>query len=389
MSFTAEQDLKIRILANGISVDETAEKAWHGKYEGPLTLNEYASTAGICARIEDGGDGVWVNAPFTQEFTQGSDIELRAHQDGRFILSHSGQEFDTTVIPVPLFHQETYTNESGLVLPLTNLGVTHTDRIRISPIEGCGMVCMFCNIPFELTYKKKPLEEMLRVIDLAKDDPQAPARHVLISGGTPNRKHEDWEDEIYEAIIDGSPLPVDIMMTPREKGRAYVRRLGEVGINALSINIEVIDDQRAKKLIPTKRARFGNQGYLDYIEGAVGELGIGRVQSLILFGEAIEPLNSTLKGVQDLVDRGCVPVLSPFRPDARTPMENDPPSSDAEMREVYERTLEICDNSNIGIMPGPRCVPCHHNTLAFSDGKKNSFYISEDDEITRRFEPGA
>ena len=289
-------------------------------------------------------------------------------------------EYPTTVIPVPAFHSQTYV-DGGVEYPYTNLGVTHTDRVRISPIEGCGMVCKFCNIPYELRYRQKPEEELLRVIEIAKDDVQAPARHVLISGGTPKTADEPWEDAIYESVIEKSPLPVDIMMTPREDP-SYVRRLGEAGINALSINIEVFDPDRAKKLIPSKNRRFGPQGYLDYIESAVEELGVGRVQSLILFGQAIEPLESTLRGVQALVDRGCVPVLSPFRPDPRTPMENDPPSTEEEMRTVYERTVEICEASGNGIKPGPRCVPCHHNTVTFSDG--SDFYIPLGRDIKSR-----
>ena len=368
-TLSPEQDLKLNVLANGIRIDPEAEEAWRDEFQGPISLNEYASTSGICLKIEDGADGVWLNAPYTQEFTKQANAQLR--YNGGFVVARAGVEYDASVIPVPAFHSKTYTY-NGIEYPYTNLGVTHTDRVRISPIEGCGMVCKFCNIPYELRYRKKPEDELLRVIEIAKDDEQAPARHVLISGGTPKKIDEDWEDEIYESVIANSPLPVDIMMTPREDP-SYLRRLGQAGVNALSINIEVFDPERARKLVPTKNKRFGPQGYLDYIERAVDELGVGRVQSLILFGQAIEPMESTLRGVQALVDRGCIPVLSPFRPDPRTPMENDPPSTEEEMRTVYERTLEICEDTGTGVKPGPRCVPCHHNTVTFSDG--SDFYI--------------
>jgi hypothetical protein len=375
---TPEQDIKLHVLANGIQVDQSAEEAWRETYEGPISLNEYASTSGICLKVEDGADGVYINAPYTQEFTRDSDTQLRFNTG--FVIALGGVEFDAEVIPVPAFHSQTYV-DNGVEYPYTNLGVTHTDRLRISPIEGCGMTCKFCNIPYELKYRKKPEEELLAVIDIAKDDPQAPARHVLISGGTPKREDEPWEDAIYESVIANSPLPVDIMMTPREDP-GYLRRLGAAGVNTLSVNMEVFDSQRARKLIPNKNRRFGPTGYLDYLERAVGELGVGRVQSLILFGEAIEPVESTLEGVQALVDRGVIPVLSPFRPDPRTPMEHDPSSTESEMKQVYERTLEICEQSGSGVKPGPRCVPCHHNTVAFSDG--SDFYLPLDRDITTR-----
>jgi len=172
-------------------------------------------------------------------------------------------------------------------------------------------------------------------------------------------------------------------MTPREDP-GYPQRLNDAGINLLSVNIEVFDPQRARSLIPNKNRRFGPQGYLDYIARAVGVLGVGRVQSLILFGAAIEPIENTLAGVRALAERGCIPVLSPFRPDPRTPMENDPPSTEAEMREVWERSVEICEVAGTGVKPGPRCVPCQHNTVTFSDG--SDFYLDLDSPITTRLD---
>lgn len=372
---SSEQDLKLHILANGIKIDPLAEEAWQDNFAGPISLNEYASTNGICLKIEDGSDGIWVNAPYTQDFTTNSDARLE-YRD-KFIVTRENMEFDTTIIPVPAFHSKNYT-DNGIEYPYTNLGVTHTDRLRISPIEGCGMTCRFCNVPYELRYRKKPVDELIRVIKIAMVDEQTPARHVLISGGTPKREDEPWEDKMYESVIAESPLPVDIMMTPREDP-GYIRRLGAAGVNMVSINIEVFDSQRARKLIPNKNRRFGPDGYLDYIARAVGELGVGRVQSLILFGEAIEPMESTLQGVQALVDRGAIPVLSPFRPDPRTPMEHDPSSTDEEMRDLYDKTLDICEQTASGVKPGPRCIPCHHNTVTFSDG--SDFYIPLNKDI--------
>jgi hypothetical protein len=114
----------------------------------------------------------------------------------------------------------------------------------------------------------------------------------------------------------------------------------------------------------------------------VEAFGVGFVQSLIIFGAAIEPLESTLQGVQDLVDRGCIPVLSAFRPHHLTPLAEALPASYAETLDVYERTLEICDRAGNGVRPGPRCIPCHHNTATIPDG--SSFYVGLKGDLTDR-----
>ncbi len=382
-ALTEKQDLKLNVLANGITVDPLAEEAWREEYDGPMSLNEYASTSGICMKVEDGASGIWLNAPYTQEFTHSA--LWRLQHDGGFVLQQADTHFEVEVVPVPAYHAKTYT-DGGVERPYTNLGVTHTDRIRISPIEGCGMVCHFCNIPYELKYRKKTEEDLLRVVQAAENDAQAPARHVLISGGTPRGKDEAWIDGVYEFIADQSPIPVDVMM-PARHDMQYPSWLRDRGVNLLSVNLEISDPGRALEITPSKARKLGREHYLNYIERAVQDMGVGAVQSLMVFGGSVEPIDSTLEGIQDLVDRGCIPVLSPFRPDPRTPMENLPPASEEEMREVYERTLEICDKSGSGVKPGPRCIPCHHNTVAFDDG--SDFYVPLGKSLTEQLRNAA
>src|ERR1700750_3465454 len=105
--FTAEQELKLEILAGGIKVDPVAEEAWRDEFDGPISLNEYASTSGICMSIEDGADGVWLNAPYTQEFTLGATARL-THTAAGFAVQRGDEEFSVSVVPVPAYHGKKY-----------------------------------------------------------------------------------------------------------------------------------------------------------------------------------------------------------------------------------------------------------------------------------------
>ncbi|HEX8001339.1 MAG TPA: radical SAM protein [Mycobacteriales bacterium] len=368
---TDERWLKYYLLANGIRVDAVAESTWLDLYGGPLSLSEYASTSGICLATHS---GVYVNAPFIEGYAHESGAVL-GYEDG-FVVILDGERVPVTVVPVPAFHARTFVDD-GREVPYTNVGVTHTDRCRISPIEGCAWHCHFCDLPYEFRYRKKRLEHMVEVIELAAVDPLAPARHVLVSGGTPTPDDEAWIDEVYETLASRSVLPVDVMMPPRED-RRYPAWLRDAGVNMLSVNLEIYDEKRARRLTPNKSQRFGPAHYLDYIETAVEAFGIGRVQSLMVFGAAIEPIDSTIEGIRRLVQRGCVPVLSPFRPDSTTPLRDAPHTTVEEMHRVYEATWEICVAADNGVRPGPRCVPCQHNTVAFPDGE---FYIPLDQPI--------
>lgn len=368
MPLTFEEHLKFRLLANGTRVHPNAAATWREIYGGPLTLAEYATTNGIGLRLPS---DLYVNVPIVDNAEA---PELRV-QKTDFFLSDKGREIPLEVIPVPAFHSRTY-EEDGLTRSLTDLGVTHTDRCRVSPIAGCSWACTFCDLPFEHKYRRKAPEQLLELIRIAQDDRLSPARHVLVSGGTPGRLHEPWIDDVYELLARESPLPVDVMMPPRED-LGYPEWLRSTGVNSLSINLEVFDVERARTITPNKARRFTRDHFLGYIQRAVESFGIGNVQSLLVFGSSIEPPESTLAGVRELVERGCIPVLSMFRPHPSTPLRAAPAATLEEIETVYLRSLDICEEIGNGVLPGPRCVPCQHNTVALPiDGE---FYLTESD----------
>lgn len=67
--------------------------------------------------------------------------------------------------------------------PITDFAITHTDRVRISPIQGCSFVCTFCDLPYDKRYEKMPIEGLIDSIRRALEDQVLKAHHVLISGG--------------------------------------------------------------------------------------------------------------------------------------------------------------------------------------------------------------
>lgn len=377
MKFSREQRLKMYLMSNGVLVGSEVFKEWARRFGGQeISLSDYSSTNGFCAVTEE---GIYINVPFKRGFgvSDATDAKLIYTGGGCFEIEWNGGRFPVKIPPPPRYHKGYL--PSGV--PNTSIGVTHNgDRVRIEPIDGCAWSCTFCSEGKGRKYIKRSKEDLLKVVRLAADDKVSPARHVLISGGTPRAEDESWMDDIYEYIAHRSPITVDVMMPPREK-IGYPLWLKSLGVNMLSVNMEVWDRGRVQKVVPNK-ARIGRENYLKYIEESVRAFGIGFVQSLLLFGREIEPIESTLEGVKALVDLGCIPVLSPFRPDSRTHMGGKTAATIEEMVEVYNKTLEICEKSGLGIKPGPRCVACQHNTLSFPESDTN-FYVRKWEDLTR------
>lgn len=355
---TNEENLKISLMTRGMEVSASAREAIGGEDERPLTLADYASTSGISMELEG---GIWVNTPivdFNPNFV--SETPNSLNFDGQFFIRSGDFEVGVSPTPVPRDHDRILSTGR----PQRDYAITHTDRVRISPIEGCAIACQFCDIPYSLKYKRKDLAGLVESVRVAMDDPVRPAHHVLISGGTPKKEDYDYEIGIYSAVASAFPdTSVDVMMVPAP-GLLDPIRLKEIGINGLSINLELNNPEISRRYMHAKWKQ-SRERYLDFIEEAAPIFGEGNVRSLLMVG--IEPMEDTLKGVRALAERGCDPVLSPFRPDPVTPLRNKTPPSEDFLSETYQRARDIVEEYP-GVKMGPRCIPCMHNTLTFQDG---------------------
>lgn len=355
---------KIHLMTHGMNVADAARRAIEGDEHRPLTLADYASTSGISMVL---GGNIWVNAPirdhnpnFVRETPNTLDF-----RNNRFYLQSGSAEFEAIPIPVPAYHQGQTTSGEQY----TNLAITHTDRVRISPIGGCGIKCEFCDLPYKSSYRKKGIGDLVESVGVALKDPVQPAKHVLISGGTPKKEDYLYQNEVYRRVAqDFKGVEVDVMMVPMP-GLLDAQRLWDQGINGLSINMELWNAELRKKYMHGKGA-LSREDYLKFIERAVEVFGHGKVRSLLMVG--IEPVEDTLIGVEELARRGCDPVLSPFRPDPVTPLWGERPPSVDFLVDIYQRAEDVIGRfPNIAL--GPRCIPCTHNTLTFADNSGRYF----------------
>lgn len=361
------QRLKIELMTHGLTIGDVARQELQGAGQRPLTLADYASTSGVSMCLEE---EIWVNAPiidFNPNFVTQPAGEL-VWESGRFHLKTGDIEVAAAPVPVPDYHDKT--NAWGE--KYTSYAITHTDRVRISPVQGCAITCQFCDLPYEFRYATKRIEGLIDSVERAVSDPLIKAQHVLISGGTPRPEDYLYENEVYERTCQQFPgLDVDVMMAPMP-GLLDPARLKTFGVHSLSINLELFGEERARKVMSGK-ARLSRQTMFAFIERAVRIFGPGRVRSLLMLG--LEPLEDTLQAVQWLAERGCDPVLSPFRPDPSTPLRAFPPPDTDLLMAGYEGARDILERYP-DVRLGPRCIPCQHNTLTFPDGS-DAYYYSE------------
>ncbi len=361
-------DLKVHCLAHGIKIDPKVVPAITRGGELPLTIHEYATTGGVTLKMGD----TYLNAPFDDWYCDRSEAVLTLGPDGTPAVRFQGFETHADVLLLPGY----LSSANSLGQPVVNTTMSHGDRIRVSPISGCTLDCRFCDLP-ALRYQRHSAEEMLASIEVAKADSNLPAHHLLISGGSPGPAHFDWFDDTIVEVIEGSGLPTDVMMSPREGSLDYLKRYASAGVHGFSFNLEVFGDERATEIMPRKHSR-STPHFARTIEAALSEVGgDGRVRSIVIIG--LEDVTSTLEAIEYIARLGADPVLSPFRPAQNTALERWEPPTEEYLRTVYDGALEIAEK--FGVRLGPRCIPCQHNVLVMPDGSADYWYWAQHQDI--------
>lgn len=168
-------------------------------------------------------------------------------------------------------------------------------------------------------------------------------------------------DHVQQRMPDGT-FAVDVMMSARADGPAFVDRLIDAGVSGFSLNLEVHNPTHAATHLPLKH-KWSREHLGSMIEHAVTRLGRdgARVRSLVIPG--LEPASETLAGVEWLARLGCSPVLSPFRPARGTALADANPVDIDTLCVVLDGARESV--ARHGVLLGPACIPCQHNTLTF------------------------
>ncbi|QQG48241.1 MAG: hypothetical protein HY247_05640 [archaeon] len=357
------QQLKISCFSRGIAVSPSASKSLTQDGKVPLSLHEYSTTGGVTVELEG---GVYINAPFDEPLCKNPEASLEYNPDtqGHYVRFR-GTDFLARVLPLPGY-LDIRDSEGNLA---TDVVMTHADRARLSLISGCSMDCEFCSL-VGLRYVPRSARQLLAALEIAKQDKALRVRHLLLSGGTPTQRDFAHFAETCETLIKQAGIPVDIMMVPRRETQ-FTGQLLDWGIHGFSFNMEVFGEDAARSITRLKNRYMGRTVLSENLKFAVEHMGgPGRVRSLIVVG--LEPLDTTLEGIEFLAKLGCDPVISPFRPTAGTGLEAVEAPSMEYLERVYVQAERIAER--YGVKLGPRCIPCQNNTLTFPDGSKDYFY---------------
>lgn len=365
MNFT---ELKIHLMQQGAVFSDSARRIMKKGKFGRIQFSDYATTGGIVLKI---GTQFYVNVPVRFEHTP---FSVEAEENHFFLkMDSSVLPIDVKYIPVPKYALDNVLLEDGT--PVRDMVMTHADRIRISPVHGCGFHCQFCTCNTQ-RYMNIPIEKLDAAFQVALNDAYNKPRHTLISGGTPEKTEESYAyiNQVYRFFpLKYSHMEFDVMLSPRglysdknsvEDYRDFLKYLRyDCNVETMSINLELYNEYYRKKYVPEKY-EIGKDNYFSFIREAVRIFGDNKIRSSLIVG--LEEKVDTLQAVQKLTDIGCIPVLSAFVPAVETFMARYPAPSTDFLLDVVNEAHKLAVQANMQL--GPICKPCSHNSLTMEEG---------------------
>lgn len=345
------QKIKLKLMTNGVNIENDALKYLYKNFGEKFYNDDYITTTGIMIEL---GNNFYV----TSHIDSKSSYKIILEQNN-FILKHKKVRKSIKIWqPYPCIAKNVDQNTFELLK--SNIAVSHFDRVRISPINGCNNHCAFCSMN-SIKYKKNSIKDINTCLKYLLEDDRI--THILISGGSPKQCDLEYLTKVYEYFCKNFPkYDFDVMTTPRgfdsytdrSQFKPYIEHLKKIGVSGLSINLELYNNEICAKYCPEKY-KLGKDNYFYFLKIASEIFGSQNVRSGLIVG--LESKKDTLKAVEEICKCGCMPMLSPYIPYNNI---GHYPSA-AFLYDVYKKTKKIINKYNLNL--APLCAKCRHNTI--------------------------
>lgn len=268
-------------------------------------------------------ESVSVSVPVGEAFTKASPFLLELDGD-RTILSGDGDPCEVQVVSAPRY----YAKKTRSGIPMWRVASNYGAYISINPSSRCGFSrrgtsCSFCDVSTQALDRDKPLP-IADVIDtLRAAFAEGAVEFVYLHIGYIDS--EDAGVEFLEPYVRAIKRHFDTLVAVQlqpPKQNSWIDRFYAVGVDALSYSVQIHDPKIHAEQCEGRAVEVGRERYYEALAHAASIFPSGTVWSDLIVG--LEPIESTLQGVDRLVEMGVLPVLSVFRPLDDTELRNYP-----------------------------------------------------------------
>lgn len=319
--------------------------------------NRYVNEKGLIHALHIKYQGTLINVCVAEAFCEKSPFTASIESNGTWVLYKNGYRLGAfEFLQLPNWTMEKVGN-----LLVGDLVRPHADNcISLWPSQECAFIkegkgCKFCGLISAEQLKIVSVDDAVKAVSFALD--YNSKYEVNISGGTCGSPDEavDFLIEIcsklkrkyHEIIISVECAP------PKDLNK--LEQLRMAGASALIINIEIYNDELRKEICPGKGfASFSY--YLEALKRGVELFGKGNVSSVIIVG--LQPEKDVEKACRELIAKGVIPTLMPFKPLDGTPLQNYSLPSDEEYIRLSRNSAKEMKSNRVEIECKSGCAAC-------------------------------
>lgn len=268
-------------------------------------------------------EDVWVSAPIDTESPY-----LLSGAGEHFTLQRNGSRTDVRLVPQPSF----YGRVTSRGTPMWRVGAVYGGFIAIHPAGACsyslrGAPCRFCRNGSGIAIGESfpSVDEVIEVVRAAFAEGAVEFVYFNPSYVGSDDAGIAFLEPYIEAIKRHFDTLVAVQIHPPKTNR-WIDRTYAMGVDALSYSVDVHDHEMLARRCAGRMRYIGAERYAEALAYAASVFPSGTVWSDLVLG--LEPLASTLAGIDALVRIGVLPVLSVFR-SAAAPPGYTPPDLDA------------------------------------------------------------
>ncbi len=350
--------LRLELLVQGMKVDPDFNKELGGSLKEPLWTRTGPTSTGMDLRLEQ---GMYVSAAIEGErfpwHYKNSPFLLCRDDNGQAVIKKN-DEIVQKVIPAP--RPSFYGKKTKSGNDMEKIGVVTGDFLAVSLDNRCWFwgyyqndtlteykdrQCKFCGIGLSMKRDelyRKSNEDILDVVAAAVEG--GDVKHIGLNAGSfapPGRGHEEYAKLVRE-IKKRHDVWVRMSICPPDDEK-YIDILYDAGADQIGYDIEVYDKKLYEYICPGKFHEVDggahHRHFFKMLEYAAKRGGPNKAYSILVTG--LEPLQSTIAGIEKLCQLGVVPRMSIFRPIPGTHLERHPTPSPAFLVKVYRALREL------------------------------------------------
>jgi len=355
-------ELEIELFCRGMRIDPSCHTGEDGRR---IARTRAGLGSGLEIVIPARPKAIWVNVPVVEPFAQSSPLVLYKRENGYVVGdTRSGDEVAVQIPNEPAW----YSRKTSSGIEMSRIGVLQGNYLGVYVSNRClywtwspSLACKFCTTGKNVgaaEESRKKVEDVVETAKAARDESGTLFTHF----NTGYHYEDRAEREVIHGLRQCEPfvravrrevggfIGVQAVPVPRAQFYEY-DDLIDAGCDHFSFCYEFEDPAVFAELCPGKEKTMGQKSFFDAMEYTAKRLGKGRVSGEIIAG--LEPIASTKRGIDRIVNAGAFPTVCIFRPTIGSELESVAPPDPEAMKEVFAHVHAACRRAGIpvGVLP--------------------------------------